>query len=304
MFNWGISSAAFSHDSKRLAVSYKQDNRIDIYETNGSFDGAKWTKISELTEHSMDVTVLSWSKDGRLLSGSYDRNAYIWDFRNGKFRPTLISLMNNERGITAGEWAPTIEKFCLSNATKHIMVGYYYKEDKCWETDKLKRFKSTVVSLAFHQSGRVLAVGSMNQRFYLISSYLVENSDLEDSKYNGLFSSVKTYGEILYDVGLDGWIESIAWSPEGKECSVAAHNSTLSTIYWTNSQFEKIETTKLKNFPLTKILYKNNNELVGGGYDKIPMNFKKNGKVWEMSGTYEKGYEGCKMAIIRRLVEG
>jgi WD40 repeat protein len=39
----------------------------------------------------MDVTVLSWSKDGRLLSGSFDRNAYIWDFKDGRFKPTLIS---------------------------------------------------------------------------------------------------------------------------------------------------------------------------------------------------------------------
>lgn len=60
----------------------------------------------------MDVTVLSWSKDGRLLSGSFDRNAYIWDLKDGRYKPTLISLMNNERGIVAGEWAPSVDKFC------------------------------------------------------------------------------------------------------------------------------------------------------------------------------------------------
>jgi actin related protein 2/3 complex subunit 1A/1B len=106
------------------------------------------------------------------------------------------------------------------------MVGYYYKEDNCWETEKLRRFKSTAISCAFHPSGRVLGVGSMNSRFYLISSYLADHEYIEDAKYTGIFSGVKTFGDILYDVSLDGWVESIAWSPNGLECSAAAHNST------------------------------------------------------------------------------
>jgi actin related protein 2/3 complex subunit 1A/1B len=159
------------------------------------------------------------------------------------------------------------------------MVGYYYKEDNCWETEKLRRFKSTAISCAFHPSGRVLGVGSMNSRFYLISSYLADHEYIEDAKYTGIFSGVKTFGDILYDVSLDGWVESIAWSPNGLECTAAAHNSTLSTLYWAKDQFDRIETTKLKSFPLSKILYKNDNELVAGGYDNIPLSFKKNGKT-------------------------
>jgi hypothetical protein len=59
---------------------------------------------------------------------------------------------------------------------------------------------------------------------------------------------------------------------------------------------------------LSKILYKNNNELVAGGYDNIPLSFKKNGKTWYKISQLKflgiKDYEGCKMKIIRNLVHG
>jgi len=103
---------------------------------------------------------------------------------------------------------------------------------------------------------------------------------------------------------LDGWIEAISWAPNGKECVVASHNSTINTIYWKDSRiYDKIETTKMTNFPLVSLVHKNDTELIGGGYDCLPMHYKKDGYQWKLEGWYEENSNGLKMQLTRKPVE-
>jgi len=152
----------------------------------------------------MDVTVLSWSKDGLLLSGSYDRNAYVWSqseekCKEGKWTAQLIILDDNGKGIICGEWASTVNKICISNASKLVMVGWWNEELNLWQLNLLgKKFSSSVISESFHPSGRVVGLGTCNNHFTLVSSYAINNEGIEDDKYSGPFKEIKTYGEMLY----------------------------------------------------------------------------------------------------------
>jgi len=111
--------------------------------------------------------LLNWSQSGLLLSGSYDRNAYVWSEKDNTFKPQLIQQDDNHKGIITGEWAHDNDKISLTNATKKAMVGWWNDDLKMWILKKLgNQFTSSLISSSFHPSGRVIGLGSSNQHFY------------------------------------------------------------------------------------------------------------------------------------------
>lgn len=79
----------------------------------------------------------------------------------------------------------------------------------------MEGFKSSVVSVSFHPSGRVFATGSTDFSFKIISSYIKE-VDSNDG-YKGVFDNIDKSGEVLFEFQALSWVESIAWSPSGKQ---------------------------------------------------------------------------------------
>lgn len=78
------------------------NNEVHIYKKQG----ADWVQEAVLAEHDQVVTGLDWApKTNRLVSCSQDRNAYVWTFEQGRWKPTLVILRIN-RAATQVKWSP------------------------------------------------------------------------------------------------------------------------------------------------------------------------------------------------------
>lgn len=130
-------------------------------------------------------------------------------------------MMENNRAILTGGWSKNGKKFAIGSAAHKAFIGYYDEPQGWWFCSKLGGFKSSVVAVDLHPSGRVVAIGSTDFSFKLISCY-VESVDKADN-YTGIYEEVKDYGTVLFSYSGQGWIESVCWSPSGLQAAFACN---------------------------------------------------------------------------------
>tara|TARA_B110000305_G_C19001563_1_gene430726 strand:+ start:243 stop:536 length:294 start_codon:yes stop_codon:yes gene_type:complete len=83
----GIQSFAWNSDASQVAIC-PTTNEIWIFQTQGSPDITKWTKIAVLKEHFNVITALDWHpKTHLLLSASADRGVIVWKQEGQDFTP-------------------------------------------------------------------------------------------------------------------------------------------------------------------------------------------------------------------------
>ena len=164
--------------------------------------------------------MLDWSVNDQLLTGSYDRNVVVWNFDKGmgKWRPELV-MVDNNRAILAGGWSKDGRKFGVGAGSHRALIGYFDPNNKWWFCEKIRKFKSSVVAVQLHPSGRVVATGSTDFSFKIISCFIKE-VDAKDN-YKGPFEEVNDLGSILYSFEGMGWVEAVAWSPSGSQIAFA-----------------------------------------------------------------------------------
>jgi len=95
-----------------------------------------------------------------------------------------------------------------------------------WNAKMIQNFKSSVLSVDYHPSGRVVATGSADYTFKIISSF-IEECDTGDN-YKGPFDNVTNFGDVLFSVSnTGGWVNAVAWSPSGNNYAYAVHSSQV-----------------------------------------------------------------------------
>jgi actin related protein 2/3 complex subunit 1A/1B len=113
-------------------------------------------------------------------------------------------LVDNDRGIVDGSWSPNGQKFVVGTSCSRVFVGYCedrhdYEQTKFWQSKKISDNKSTVLSVRWHPSGRVIGVGSSDFTFMLVTAVIQDTeyvtNPLEDSSYSGTYASVNTFGD-------------------------------------------------------------------------------------------------------------
>lgn len=289
----GIVVHVYSKDKKRIAISVRDLNVVEIYETGDILSPNTWKHLYTLKEHTQSISTLDWSSNDLLLTGSHDRSVMVWNFDKGQWRPALVILQENNRAITCGGWHEPGNKFCVGTGSHKIFIGYYEKEHNWWHSKKITNFKSTILAVKFHPSGRVIASGCADFSFKLISSYIKEVDD--GSSYKGLFDEVKDYGtELLVIKNAGGWVESLAWSPSGNTFAYGVHTSEIffgditrngASTEANQREEDRIGTDKL---PFLSMEFRNDDELIAAGHDYKPHIFSRSGKKWSFKRTIEE----------------
>ena len=119
LFHHSIADHSFSADRSQLAVA--RENNVEIYSTSGS----KFTLQDELRGHDRLVTGVDIApKSGRIVTTSQDRNAYVWNFSEGTWKPVLVLLRIN-RAATCVRWSPDETKFAVGSGARVAAVCYY-----------------------------------------------------------------------------------------------------------------------------------------------------------------------------------
>merc|ERR1712137_1292732 len=137
-----ISCHAWNADQSKVAIC-PNNNTVIIFAKQGN----ELVKEHTLKEHDQLVTGIDWApKSNRIVTCGQDRNAYVWRFEDGIWKPTLVILRIN-RAATDVKWSPNEDKFVVASGAKTVSVCYFEKDNDWWVSKHIKKHDSTVTVL-------------------------------------------------------------------------------------------------------------------------------------------------------------
>jgi actin related protein 2/3 complex subunit 1A/1B len=277
-----ITAHSWNADKTRVALC-PNNNEIRIY----AKQGADFNLEHVLTEHDSVVTSIDWApKTNKILSCSQDRNAYVWNFQNGVWKPTLVILRIN-RGATQCKWSPREDKFVVASAEKLVSVCYFEKDSDWWVSKHIKKHESTVLDVAWHPNNILLATVGSDSKCRIVSAFVKGIDKKEDVSGGTAFGDRLPFGTHLKDFDANGWVHAVKWSPSGNQLAYASHDSTLSIVEC-STQEHTTQTVRYRYLPLVDLLWVNENSIVGVGHDCNPFLFQKQGANWQFTAALDQ----------------
>ena len=223
----GISLVAFNKDFTQVALS-KKDNNIYIYSVPDIMKTDKWKLLYTLESHYQYISGLDWCpKTNRILSCSYDKTSFVWDFADNKWTPSNV-VATTKLGYLCCKWNKRGDKFCEGTSAKQLFIGYFNKESNWWMGRNIKVHKSSVVSCEIDPTSLFVISGSTDLRVYVSSCYLPE---IDDEFLNDQTRPLaQNFGTPIFEIKPNCWINSVAWLPSGDLGVVAGQDATISVI--------------------------------------------------------------------------
>lgn len=264
-----VTCHAFSGDRNGLALSLN-DHEVKIYKKSGK----GWDETHTLGEHGQHVTGIDWApKSNRIVTCGADRNAYVWTFEQGKWKPHLVILRIN-RAATCVKWSPTENKFAVGSSARLISVSYYEEEHTWWVSKHIKKpIRSTVTCLDWHPNNILIAAGSTDFKARVFSGYIKE---IEDKPSPNTWGSKMVFANAMaeFSNGGGGWVHAISFSPSGDKIAWVGHDSSVSVA--DSSHENRLVVVKDSFLPFMGVTWVTENSIVAAGYDCNPMLFTYN----------------------------
>lgn len=255
------------------------NNQIHIWSTNGSKDQKQWKKIHELVEHDHLVTCIDWApKSNRILSCSHDRNAYVWDFINDEWKPSLVLLKINRAAVTC-KWSPDETKFAVGSGSKTITICFFEESENWWvgKPTKKAKIRSTVLSVAWDpRNSQVIGAASSDFKCRLIGAHL-KSKDTEE---------LAPFSKVIQEYSADGWVHDVQFSPSGKYLGFVSHNSTLTVV---NNETKEATAIPYSSLPSTRLLFLDDEHIITVGHSYTPELFTRTEDKWEYKGACDFG---------------
>jgi len=265
-----VTCFSFNQDRSRVAFS-ANDHNVLIYKK----EGKQWVEESVLSEHHQNVTGIDWAPNSnRIVTCGADRNGYVWVEENGKWRPTLVILRIN-RAATHVKWSPEEDKFAVASGARLISICYFEKENHWWVSKHIKKpIRSTVLSLDWHPNNILIAAASSDFKARVFSAYIKE---IESKPEATNWGKKMPFGALMgeFSNGRGGWLHDIVFSPSGSKIAWVGHDSSISVVQ--GGENAEVITHNISGLPLTSCIWLNEQSLVAGGHDFVPMVFTHDG---------------------------
>ena len=285
----GISLVAFNKDFTQVALS-KKDNLIYIYSVPDLMKTDKWKLLYTLDSHYQYVSGLDWCHaTNRILSCSYDKTSFVWDFTDNKWMPSNV-VATTKLGYLCCKWNKRGDKFCEGTSEKKLFIGYFRKfninekgeKEKVdwWMGINIKAHKSSVVTCEIDPTSLFVLSGSTDLRIYVSSCYIPEVDDqflTEQTK-----PLAQAFGQVIFEFKPNCWINSVAWLPSGSLGIVAGQDATISVI---NHQENTYDMIRCKHAPVTQIIPIDDKSFYAVCYDRNILLYEQKGDSWEIKKT-------------------
>lgn len=173
----GVSALAFSKNGAYCAIATKKNAKVYVFEIKTFNDINTWIILQELSDHHQTISDIDWSVDEKILTVSHDRSVYVWKKNNQNWEKMLVNI-DAKLSILACKWAPSCKKFALAACPTSLIFGYYNVETTCWTglvRDKIVNVP--IVSIDFHPSCSLIAIGSVDGSVKIVSSSFKSQTD-------------------------------------------------------------------------------------------------------------------------------
>jgi actin related protein 2/3 complex subunit 1A/1B len=242
----------------------------------------------KLTEHDQVVTGIDWApKSNRIVSCSQDRNAYVWTFQNNQWKPTLVILRIN-RAATHVKWSPEENKFAVGCGAKCVSVCYFEEDNDWWVSKHIKKHKSTVLKVDWHPNNVLLATASSDFKVRIFSALI---KGVDKGVPNTPFGNKLTFGEPFAEINVDGWVQSVKWSPSGNLLAYVGHDASFNVADISSGQ-PRVSEVKTQDLPFLDLVFVNEGAVVAAGHDCTPVLFTNQGG-WKLSKKLDGGGGGA-----------
>ncbi|MCQ2821748.1 MAG: hypothetical protein MJ252_31200 [archaeon] len=276
----GISQLVFNKDFTQCAVS-KKDNKVYIYSCVPLEDPEKWntTPLHVLNSHFLYVSGLDWCPEtNRILTCSYDKTCYIWDYTDGKWIPNILTATANI-GYLFCHWNKRGDKLVAGTSEKKLFIGYYSRQAQWWSGRNIKYHKSSVCCGRIDPSSLYVISGSTDFKVSVHSCYDPEIDDqfLPAGKDKG---SIPAFGELIYEFETGTWINEVVWNESGNLAYAAGHNSN---IYLIDPVAKTANPLFLNHAAVAKIIPIEDKGFYAVGFDREIYYYEKVGDKWAMA---------------------
>ena len=297
----GISCVAFNKDFTQVALS-KKDNLIYIYSIKDIMKPDTWKLLYTLDSHFQYISGLDWCPaTNRLLSCSYDKTSFVWEFSDKKWNPNNV-VATTKLGYLCCKWNKRGDKFCEGTSAKQLLIGFFVKKTNWWMGANIRAHKSSVVTCEIDPTSLFVLSGSTDLRIYVSSCYLPEVDDqfLNDSTK----PLAQEFGQVIYQFKTNCWVNSVAWLPSGNLGIVAGQDATISVI---NYSEQKSDVIRCKHSPATSLIPISDTSFLAICYDRNIIEYGKEGDSWKIKKTItEKGsgaQQKAKSSIVSAQLE-
>eukprot|EP00828_Plagiopyla_frontata_P041679 TRINITY_DN6018_c0_g1_i2.p1 TRINITY_DN6018_c0_g1~~TRINITY_DN6018_c0_g1_i2.p1 ORF type:complete len:419 (+),score=78.66 TRINITY_DN6018_c0_g1_i2:83-1339(+) len=276
---FGITKICLSPNKKMIACGINESNSVEIYEIGNPSTPNQWKLLYTLIEHTQRISALDWSTQDCIITGAYDRNVMVWSYEkeSKQWKPSLVVIQQNKSAILDVSWDKAGRKFAIGTGGHKMFIAQYEQTNNWWIGEKCaEKLHSSILSVAMHPSGMVVAVGCADQQFCIVTCY---QSDFDAKlQVQGPFADVKTFGtKIFQKENLGGWVNSVVFSESGNSFAFAVHNQDLyaGQISADGKQFPIVQ-VKCEQLPFTSLAFINDQELIATGFDYYPHVFEFN----------------------------
>mmetsp|Transcript_13458 Transcript_13458/g.21985 ORF Transcript_13458/g.21985 Transcript_13458/m.21985 type:complete len:377 (+) Transcript_13458:51-1181(+) len=286
----GVSCHCWSPDRKQIAVC-ENSEVVYIYSNADKANVKDWKKEHELKGHDLVVSAIDWSPvHNKIVTCSYDRNAFVWSLVDGEWKPSLSILRINRAALDV-KWSPDGKKFAVASGAKVVPVCHYEEDNDWWISKMIKKHKSTVIRVAWHPNSQLLLTGSSDFRARVFSAYIEDIDQGVDSAFGN--TKETKFGDSLVEFDAsNGWVEGVSWSPSGNRLAFVGHDSSVSFVSFEGDS-PVCQTLKSRFLPDEVVMFLSEDVAVAAGHTFNPEIYQCEGGSWRFLGNVdEKGSGG------------
>jgi WD40 repeat protein len=267
-----VTSVAFSPDGRLLASAGSSDKTIKLWEV------ASGSLVRSLTGHTNEIASVAFSPDGKLLVsgacgkrdgvGCIQGEIRLWEVASGR---EVRSLSGHTSWVWSVAFSPDGRLLASGSCGQGAGFLCTQGEIRLWEVASgsevrtLEGHTQSVNSVAFSPDGRLLASGSCGQGNYII---------------------ICTQGEIrLWEVasgrevrslsGHTSWVNSVAFSPDGRLLASGSHDKTIKL--WEVASGREVRSLTGHTDDVNSVAFSPDGRLLASGSDDETI------KLWDIS---------------------
>jgi actin related protein 2/3 complex subunit 1A/1B len=192
------------------------------------------------------------------------------------------------------KWSPDGRKFAVASGSKKAMICFYEPTNNWWVAKETRKHKSTVLALAWHPSGLVLATVATDYTARIFSARIEEVDGVQNAAMDSAtpFGVLPDAGELITEFEVTrAWLNDVSWGPSGRTLGFVGHDSLLHVVTFgafisgSEPVAPTLQTIKCPTLPATRVLFLSDEALVTVGHSMNPEIYTRNAATgaWSFS---------------------